>query len=433
MRLNHTYLERGPSQKSIPGAFRELEFSMKKSVFEHLGIVLLLALAVTASGQNAETGTAASAQGRVVGVVTSVDKAANQIAVKTDTGEANVVVVASSSSLLRLPPGETSAQKAVKITLEEIAVGDRLFARGNSIGDGKSFEARQVVVTAGAAAPVAQDQQQRDDFRQRGIVGRIARIDVQKKEIALQSRGREGVTPATIVVTDATRVFRYAPDSLNITHASRSSLSQMRVGDQLRALGERSTDGTRFTATEIIAGSMTRTGGQVVAVDAARNELTIKNNQGQTVTVAVGQRSSLRRITPEVAASFAARPGRAGSGQEGRPRERRERPAGANGEARRGSGGGEGRPARGGRGFQEMLAGLPVITLSDLKKGDSVFISGSEGADASHVTAIMLITGDPTFLERFLQRGPNRGPQSPGLPGGVMGGGVGRAEPPNNP
>jgi hypothetical protein len=401
---------------------------MKKCVFEQLGVVLLLALAVNAAGQNEETVTAA--QGRVVGVVTSVDKASIQVAIKTDTGETNVVVVAGSSSLLRLPPGETSAQKAVKITLEEIAVGDRLFARGNTVADGKTLEARQVVVTAAAAAPVAQDQQQRDDFRQRGMVGRIATIDQQKKEISLQPRGRENVTPATIVVTDATRVFRYAPDSLNISHASRSSLSQMRVGDQLRALGERSTDGTRFTATEIIAGSMTRTGGQVVAVDPARNELTIKNNQGQTVTVAVGERSSLRRITPEVAASFASRPGRAGSGQEGRPRERRERPAGANGGARRGA---EGRPSRGGRGFQDMLEGLPAITLSDLKKGDSVFISGSEGADASRVTAIMLITGDSTVMERFLQRGPNRGPQSPGLPGGVMGGGVGPAEPPNNP
>ncbi len=402
---------------------------MKKCVLEHLGLVLILALAVTAVGQTTET----APQDRVVGVVTSVDKGSNQIAVKTDTGEARVVVVAGSSSVLRLPPGETSAQKAVKISLEEIAVGDRLFARGNTIGDGKSIEARQVVVTGGAAAPVTQDQQQRDDFRQRGMGGRVATIDAQKKEIVLQARGREGATPPTIVVTDATRIFRYAPDSMDIKHASRSSLNQLRVGDQLRALGNRSEDGTHFTAEEIIAGSMTRTGGQVVAVDPARNELTIKNNQGQTVTVAVGQRSSLRRITPEVAASFAARPERGGAGQEGRPRERRERPAGANGEARRARGDGEGRPARGGRGFQAMLEGLPAITLSELKKGDSVFVSGTEGADASHVTAVMLITGDAAVVQRFFQRGPNRGPQSPGLPGGVIGGGVGPAEPPNNP
>ena len=399
---------------------------MKKCVFA-LGIVLLMGLAVTAFSQNADAG-------RVVGVVTSVDKANNQIAVKADTGDARAIVVSSTSSLLRLPPGEASAEKAVKITLDEIAVGDRVFARGAAIGDGKSIEARQVVVTGAVASPTAQGQQQREDFQQRGMVGRIATVDQQKKEITLQPRGRDNVTPATIVVTDATRVFRYAPDSLNIAHASRSSLSQMRVGDQVRALGERSADGTRFTASEIIGGAMTRLGGEVVAVDPAKNEVTVKNNQGKTVTVTVGERSSLRRVTAEVAASFAARPGRPGAGQEGRPRERRERPAGANGEARRPRGTGEGRPARGGRGLQEMLEQLPAITLGDLKKGDAIFVSGSEGADASKVTAIMLITGDASIMERFLQRGPNRGPQSPGLPGNVIGGGVGPAEPPpNNP
>lgn len=397
---------------------------MKQCVFKHLGIAALLALTVTAFGQNAGT-----AQDRVVGVVTSVDKATNQISVKTDSGEAKAIVVSGTSSVLRMPPGETSAQKALKITLEEVAVGDRLFARGATAGDGKTLEARQVVVTAPASTTT---DQQSGDFRQRGMAGRIARVDVDKKEISLQPRGRDGAAPAIIVITDATRIFRYAPDSMDIAHASRSSLSHMREGDQLRALGERSADGTRFTANEIIAGSMTRTGGEVVSVDTAKNELTVKNNQGQTITVAVGERSSLRRVTPEIAASFAARPGRGGpgAGQEGRPRERRERPAGANGEPRRG---GEGRAARG-RGFQEMLERLPSVTLGELKKGDSVFVSGTEGADPSRMTAIMLITGDSTFMQRFLQRGPNRGPQNPGLPGQVMGGGVGPAEPPpNNP
>ncbi len=396
---------------------------MKKCAFRYLGIAVLMALAVTAFAQ---TG---AAPDRVVGVITAVDKATNQISVKADTGETRAVVVNSASALLRMPPGETSAQKASKISLDDIVVGDRLFARGATIGDGRTLEARQVVVSS-AAATSTQTQTQPADARQRPMMGRIARVEAGKSEITLQPRGREGVTPPTIVVTDATRFFRYAPDSMDINHASRSSLNQMREGDQLRALGERSEDGTRFTATEIIAGSMTRTVGEVVSVDAARNELTLKNNEGQTITVAVGDRSSLRRVTPEVAATFATRPAR-GDGQQGERRERRERPAGEAGQARRGA---EGRPGRGGRGFQQILEGLPAISLSELKKGDSVFVSGSEGADRSRVTAIMLITGDQAFMQRFLQRGPNRGPQSPGLPGQVMGGGVGPAEPqPNNP
>ena len=412
---------------------------MSKFVFAILVIAAQFMAAGHVFSQNPGAGSAQTnpAQGQVVGVVTAIDN--GRVTVKNAAGESIVVITSDSSALLRLPPGETSAQKAAKITLTEIAAGDRLFARGTVSADGKSIEARQVVVTgATAATDVAQDQQrQREDFRQRGLMGRIISLNPDKKEISVQSRWREAAQGVTISVSDATRIFRYAPDSMNIKDASRSSFAQLRVGDQLRALGNRNTDGTQFTAEEIIAGTMTRTGGQVVAVDPSRNEVTIKDRQGQTVTVAVGERSSLRRVTPEAAASFETRTTRRGQGardggqarqgdQEGRPRERRERDTTTNAEGERRQRGGRG-------GFQQMLENLPAITVNDLKKGDTIFVTGSEGTDASRVTAIMLVTGDPAFMNRLLQPGQNRGPQSPGLPGDVMGGGVGPGERPTSP
>jgi hypothetical protein len=406
-----------------------------------LGIFMFVLFTLTTSnsfGQAPETGTAqtSAAQNRIVGVVTAVDRSGNQITVKSDAGESIAIITNSTSALLRLSPGETSAQKAVKITLADIAVGDRLFARGATSADGKSVAARQVVVTGAAVSSGATQNPQRqgEDFRQRSLSGRITALDPARKEISVQSRSRESAGPIAVVATEATRLFRYAPDSLNIKDASRISFAELKVGDQLRALGNRSEDGTRFTAEEILAGSMARTAGQVVAVNPSSNELTIKNIEGQTVTVAIGSRSSLRRVTPEAAASFeASRPPRQASdagrsrpdGQDRRPRERRDRSAG--------EGGGEQRRPRAGRGFQDMLESLPAITINDLKKGDTVFVSGSEGANPSRMTAIILVTGDPAFMSRFLQTGPNRGPQSPGLPGDVMGGGVGNADRPPNP
>ena len=415
---------------------------MKKVVF---AILVLSCFVVAKSDGFAQTDPttapqASAAQNRIVGVVTSVDKARGQLTIKTDIGESITVVTNDKSAVLRLPPGETNAQNAAKITLADVAVGDRVFARGTTAADGKSIEARQVVVTGGAvAAGAAADEQ-----RQR-VLGRITALDSGKKEITVQSRSREGVIPVAVAVTDSTKVFRYAPDSMNIKVATRASFSDLKVGDQLRALGERSTDGARFSAEEIIAGSITRAVGQVVAVNPAKNEIKIKDGQNQNITVVVGQRSLLRRVTPEMVAAFeASRPQRQGGGapgagapadrqarpdgQERRPRERREGTPGAAGEERRPRGGGGG-----GRGIQEMLENAPAITLADLKKGDTVFVSGSEGADASRVTAIMLVTGDPTFMSRFLQQGPNRGPQSPGLPGDVIGGGIGPAERPTSP
>jgi len=262
----------------------------------------------------------AAAQGRVVGAVTVVDQAGGKLTIKTDSGELITVLTNDKSSVLRLPAGETSAQNATKISLGDIAVGDRLFARGTNSADGKLIDARQVVVTGGAVAsaqPPAQ-QGQREDFRQRGLNGRITAVDAAKKEITIQARSREGATPVVVAVSDTTKLFKYAPDSMNIKDASRSSFADLKVGDQLRALGERSADGARFTAAEVIAGSTTRTAGQVVAVNAAKNEITLKNGQGQNITVAIGQRSALRRVTPEMAAQFEAnrpRPEQRGQGQ----------------------------------------------------------------------------------------------------------------------
>lgn len=413
---------------------------MRKALF---AILVLSFVAVATSIGLAQTSPEA-AQNRVVGVVTAIDKTNGRLTVKTDTGESITVMTNEKSSVLRLPSGETSAQNATKITLGEIAVGDRLFAKGATASDGKSLEARQVVATGGAAAVATaqtDQQRQREDFRQRGLMGRITALDAGKKEAIVQSRSREGAVPVTVAVSDSTKVFRYAPDSLNIKDAARSSFSDLKVGDQLRALGERSADGTRFSAEEIIAGTTTRTGGQVVAVNAAKNEVSIKNVRGENITVVVGPRSSLRRVTPEMAATFEAnrpqRPGGTGNreagaaggqarqeGGERRPRERREGAAGPGGEGR----------ARGGRGLQDMIENLPPITIADLKKGDTVFVQASEGADPSRLTAIMLLTGDATFMGRFLQNGPNRGPQNPGLPGDVIGGGVGPAtERPTSP
>jgi hypothetical protein len=387
---------------------------MKKCILGSLMIGFLLT-ATNTFGQ-ASTTQASAAQSRIVGEVSAVDKVANQVTIKADDGATIIITTIPTTSVLRLPAGETSAQNAVKITLGEIAVGERIFARGTA-GGGTPVPVSQIVVSGGALS--AASAPQRVDARNRGLNGRVTALSPDKKEISVQSRSRDGVGTITIQASDATRFFRYAPDSLDIKNASRSSFAGLKVGDQLRALGETNADGTRFTADEIISGLISRAGGQIMAVNPAANEITVKNSQtGQNLTIAVGSHSMLRRITAEDAAAFESnRPATAGPAQSDRPGERRERPAG------------EERRPRAGRGFQEVLENLPAVKVGELKKGDTVFVSGTQ-ADPSHMTAIMLLTGDPAFIGRLMQTGPNRGPQNPGLPGDVLGGGVGNPERP---
>ena len=136
----------------------------------------------------------------------------------------------------------------------------------------------------------------------------------------------------------------------------------------------------------------------------------------------------LRRITPEVAASFA---------QRGQNRNAGGGPAGGAAAAQDNAraNGGTDAPRREGRGgggmnFQAWLQNLPPVSASDLKKGDLVQVTGSAGSDPSRVTAITLLTGDAEVMGRMLQR--DRGPRraNTGLPGDTMGGGTGNREQP---
>jgi hypothetical protein len=397
-------------------------------------LALLMGAAVQETGTFAQQAGGAggqeapSAQNRLVGEVQTANAATGEFTIKTDDGRNVTLKTAERVSVLRIPPGETNTQSATKINLADVVTGDRVFARGALSADGQTFSARQIVVANKQA--VAQTQEaQREDWQRRGVFGRIEAINAERKEVTIRTRGRESAQQNVIVdASGKVKFMRNAPDSSRPQDAVASSFAELRVGDQLRARGERSGDGTRITAEEIVTSNVQRTGGTVQSVNAAANEIVVRNEQtGQTQTIVIGQRSMLRRITPEVAAQMAERRAQAG-GQRGERRGQGEggaRPdgqgAGGN-QQRRGTGGG------GGRGMQEMLQNLPAVTISELKKGDVVMVTGSaSGTDRSRLTAVSLITGDAEFLRRLmqLQGRPNRDGQnmSPGLPSDVVGGG----------
>lgn len=396
------------------------------------------------------------ARQRVVGEVTAVDASTSGMTVKTDAGETVGVTADAKTTIRRLPPGETSLDKATSATFADVRVGDRVLAVGGGTSGGL---ARQLILTTRSAAS-----QGRDDAHR--LFGRVVSVDASKKLIVVQARGREGAAETVNVdASNGARLLHYAPDSSRAADAQSATFAEIRVGDQLRATGERTPEGSGFKAQEIIAGSFTRVGGQVVSVDAARNELTLKNEQtGQTFRVSIGQRTTLRRVTPEFIKTMneraeqmrAQREARRaeGSGQSadnnngarggGGTRPEGEGRVGSAREGGQGSGGGREGSGGGGRrgggfggggagGGGNMFDGLPAITLADLKKGDGVMVTATPGADASSVTAVSIVTGDADFIRRMQQRGGEgrRRGMSPGLPGDVIGGGTGgNREPP---
>ncbi|HEX8652801.1 MAG TPA: hypothetical protein VF708_18440 [Pyrinomonadaceae bacterium] len=415
-----------------------------------LAILSLVAGSVTtAHGQGAQPTPAATTDAGitangVIGEVTAIDAAANRLTVKTDAGASLSVVLNEKTAYMRLAPGEKTLTNAVKIQLADVAVGDRVWARGRVAEDQKSVPAIALIVMTKADL-AEKHERERAEWRRRGIAGIITELNPNTKEITLSMRGRGEATPVLIPTTAGDVKFRrYAPDSVRFSDARPSSFAELKVGDQLRALGERSADGARFTPQEIVSGAFRTIGGAVTSVNAEAGELKIKDVQGgQTVTVVVSRDSLLRRLPPEMAARLARRAaGRSGGSGEGdeaanAPGARRREPGARSsaqegqGSRRPGGGAGEGRgqngdgarTGRGGFDFQEMLERLPALPLAELKPGDMIIVSSTVGAEASRVTAIKLVAGVDELLNTAAQR--RQGRQGGGGGGGAGDSGLG--------
>ena len=73
--------------------------------------------------------------------------------------------------------------------------------------------------------------------------------------------------------------------------------------------------------------------------------------------------------------------------------------------------------------IQDMLDRLPRITPAELKAGDIIIVSSTNGADPSRLTAITLISGADTLLTMLAPKPPGAGQAVPN-PAAGLGSGV---------
>jgi hypothetical protein len=399
----------------------------------------------------AQTGASVTAN-RVIGDVTAIDQSSKSITLKVDGVAGPVLAVlndrtiyyrAKSDILARAATATISPSDLEKITLAEVGEGDRVVVLGKVADDQKSVPARILIVAT--KADIAQKlERDREEWRRRGLVGTVSALNPETKEITLQLRSFAGPGQPIIITAAGEKVKfrRYAPDSVKFDDAKASSFGEIKVGDQLRAKGDRSADGARFTAEEIVSGTFRSIRGAIESVNIAANEIKVKDMvTGQAVTITISKDSLVRRFPAEFAARLMMRGQRGGGGaaqgepanapprpsQGGAGGEQRQRPEGAGAEGmgnRRRMGGGGG----GGPDLQEMLERMPAVTLAELKPGEMVIVSSTAGTDSGRATAIALLTG----MEALLQgpaggRGGATGAQgtSLGLPSGALDLGIG--------
>ncbi|HUU12560.1 MAG TPA: hypothetical protein VM182_02480 [Terriglobia bacterium] len=346
---------------------------------------------------------------RPIGVVTQLQP--GSLNLRTDAGPEMLVHLPDEVSVLRVPPGAKDLKTATPIEVSDINPGDRVLVRGRVADDQKSMLATSVIVMAETDLAKKREAE-RLEWRQRGIGGLVTELNPETKEITVSVPNTPPTPgnlthPAVVTLAANAQLLRYAPGSVKFRDAKPGSFKDIKVGDQVRALGAKSEDGSRLTAEKLVSGTFRNIGATVVSVDAPNGTVTVKDlASGQPVLVRTNPDSRLRRLPPFLAQMIA------GVGSGGPP------PTGPPGQAPTGGAGGwrRGGPSAGGPragaqaagsgersgngppDFQRMLERAPALTLGELQPGEALMVVGTEGATPSDVTAITILAGVEPIL-----------------------------------
>ena len=344
-----------------------------------------------------------------VGAVKSIN--GNALVLTADGGSEVSVTVASNAKIVQVAPGEKDLKSATPIALTDLQVGDRILVRGRATDDAKAMTAVGIIAMkrTDVEAKKAQD---RNDWQTRGIGGLVSAVDPATGTITISTG--TGATAKTVAIhtTKGTVLRRYAPDSVQFDDAKPAPLDAIKPGDQVRARGTKSPDGSEFAADEIVSGTFRNLAGIITAIDTSAQTISLTDLiSKKSVVVKITQQTQLRKIPAQMAQMIAFRlkgAGAGASGAGGAPGPGGAAPAGGppNGGQHSGSpGAGAGAAgsgaagAGGGRGdFQQIVNRLPASSLTDFQKGDAVMVVSTQGTDAGGVTAITMLGGVEPIL-----------------------------------
>lgn len=361
-------------------------------------VLLSLFLPLTAFGQTKS----------FVGTVTAFRAESAEVDIKPDSGQAVAGKLTTDTLAQRIAPGEKDLKKAEAIQVTEVAKGDRVLVTLEA----DSTRIRRIVVMS--ANDIAhKNEADRQDWQKRGVAGVVAAKN--GNQLTLKNKTVSGEAQTTVTFTDATSIKRYAPDSVKFADAQPSKLADISLGDQVRARGEKSADGSSVKAEDVVFGTFVIEAGAIGSVDLEAKEIKVKElGTNKLLTVKLTADSQIKQMM-----SMPPMGGGAGMPQGGPPN------GGRGGMPQGGPpmAGGPGGPGggRGGFDINQMIDRIPVAKLEDLKPGSTVVITSTKGAKSDHVTAILLLSNADMLIQMAsAMNGSGRG--GAGGPGGMQGG-----------
>lgn len=382
-------------------------FSYGRANLVLIASITVLSLIGISRAQAKPAGPGSAQVARAVGTIKTIQ--ADSITVVPDSGGEINGTLTGSTKILRVPPGEKDLKNATLLTAQDLQPGDRVLVRGSASADGHFIAALAVIVMKQGDLS-AQRQREREDWQKRGVGGLVSAVDLVSGTITISSGGFGATHTIAVHTAKNTILRRYAPNSVKFDDAKPAPLDQIKPGDQLRARGTRSPDGSELAAEEIVSGWFRNIAGTISAIDTASNTLTVQDTIGKTaVVVKVSADSQLKKLPPEFAQRIAMRlkasaggNGDHGTGTQASMMGGTPPSAGSSMPRRPGAmqnGNGNGPPD-----LQRLLSRLPNSSLADLQKGDAVMIVSTQGGSAETATAITLLSG----VEPILTAAPSR-------------------------
>jgi hypothetical protein len=307
----------------------------------------------------------------VLGTVTEFKANSFQMGLKLDSGEALFFPFGTETEVVQIPPGERGLGQATPASVTGILVGDRVMV--SFVPD--MAEARRIVLISSPDI-AKRNEAEKLDWKKRGVSG-IA-TSQRGSEITVEIRTPEGAHSAIVTVTEKTKIRRYAPDSVKFSDAIASSIGEIAPGDQVRARGLKSEDGSRVTAEEVVFGSFLTRLGPITAIHREAGEIQIQEvATKKLLTIRVIADSQLKMM-PDMRSMISAR-----------PTSHTAPPAQFD--------------------IQTTMERLPAARIEDLKVGGSVIVTSTKGARSDAVTAILLLANAEFLVQMAQGQGSGEG------------------------
>src|SRR6185436_14712852 len=118
----------------------------------------------------------------VMGVVSELKAETRQVIVTTAAGSQVTITLSDRTVYMRIPPGEKTKDKFIKIAPTDFTLGDSVFARGRMSDDRKNLPALEFYVMSKGDIAEKRDRE-RGEWSKRGISGTISAVNAETKEI----------------------------------------------------------------------------------------------------------------------------------------------------------------------------------------------------------------------------------------------------------